>query len=88
MSSKTYSTQFRISLPSNVNRAMYPDNLAGKFTVELPVTIQLDHGLEWELALKEIFWLVSGQKPPGHKPPDKTPRQKPPGQTPPNKFCK
>ena len=39
---------------------MYPDNLAGKFTVELPVTIQLDHGLEWELALKEMFWPIHG----------------------------
>ena len=60
MSSKTYSAPFRISLPSNANRAMYPDNLAGKFTVELPVTIQLDHGLEWELALEEMFWPIHG----------------------------
>ena len=60
MSSKTYSIPFRISLPSNANRAMYPDNLAGKFTVELPVTIQLDHGLEWELALEEMFWPIHG----------------------------
>ena len=39
---------------------MYPDNLVGKFTVELPVTIQLDHGLEWELALEEMFWPIHG----------------------------
>ena len=33
---------------------------AGKFKVELPITIQLDHGLEWELALKEMFWPSHG----------------------------
>ena len=60
MSSKTYSTPFWISLPSYANHAMHPDNLAGKFTVELPVTIQLDHGLEWELALEEMFWPIHG----------------------------
>ena len=60
MSSKTYSTPFRISLPSNTNCAMYPDNLVEKFTVELLVTIELDHGLEWELALEEIFWPIHG----------------------------
>ena len=60
MSSKTYSTPFQISLPSNANHAMYPDNLAGKFTVELPVTIQLNHGLKWEVALEEMFWPIHG----------------------------
>ena len=49
---------FRIILPSSANHAMYPDNLVGKFAIELPVTIQLDHGPEWEMALEEMFWPI------------------------------
>ena len=60
MTSKTYTDAFRIALPSNANRDMYPDNLAGKFTVELTVTIELDRNLEWEMCLEEMFWPIHG----------------------------
>ena len=60
MTSKTYRDAFRITLPSNANRTMYPDNLAGKFTVELPVTIQLEPNLDWEVCLEEMFWPIHG----------------------------
>ena len=55
MTSKIYSEPFRITLPSNANHAMYPYNLAGKFTIELSVTIQFHHGLEWKMAQEEMF---------------------------------
>ena len=60
MTCERYSETFRLTLLSNVSRRIYPDNLAGKFKVEFPIMIQLDHGLERELALEEMFWPVHG----------------------------
>lgn len=79
MTSQTETTTFHLTVPSDTNKDLYPNNKANDFKVELSHPIHLDTRGDWEMALNKIivpskvkedktlkFWLLDPEGRTGH----------------------